>query len=212
MRRLSRYGRSVVALTALAGSACSAEPTTPTTPTTPTAVTETFTGTVGVNGAVTFPYVSSQAGSTNATIKSLDPSATLTITAGGSGDFVVGETIYQGETLEAATWSATVFAWNRTAGTLSVLGLSGAFSVDTPIKGNTSKAEWSGTSIAATVLGLSLGEWSGTVCTIKLTNDTAGVGGLIAGVVQGQGSLCARVYDVGKLAGTANFTIEITHF
>jgi hypothetical protein len=210
MRRLSLAG-SVVAAAALAGSACGSDPTTPVTPT-PPAIVETFTGTVGLNGAVTFPYVATQAGSTNATIKTLDPEAAITLGADGVGDFAVGETVYQGESLDTSTWRAVVQSWTPGARTVSIRGLSGQLSIGGVIKGNDSKAEWTASAIATTVVGLSLGTWSGTVCSIILTNDLAGVGGLIAGVVQGQGSLCARVYDVGKLSGPATFTIEVTHF
>jgi hypothetical protein len=212
MRRLSLCGSLLVAAAAVTGSACSDPPTTPTTPNTPTATTETFTGTLTLNGAVTFPYISTQAGSTNATIKTLDPDASVVMKADGTGNFVAGETVFQGETLETATWTAVVGSWHPATSTLTVKGLVGGFTVDAVVNGVDSKAAWTGGSIATTVVGIALGTWSGTVCSVVLANDFAGVGGLITGVVQGQGSLCARVYDVGKLSNTATFTIEVTHY
>ncbi len=53
---------------------------------------------------------------------------------------------------------------------------------------------------------------SGTTCSIVLANDLTGVDGTVTGAVQGPGSLCARVYDVGRLETTATFTIEVAHF
>jgi hypothetical protein len=202
----------VVAVTAVTGSACSDPPTTPTTPETPTAVTETFTGTVTLNSAVTFPYYVNQAGATNATIKLIDPDASVTLKADGTGNFAAGEIVYQGETLETATWSATVASWHPGSGVLTVRGLVGTFTVDATVIGNDSKAQWVGGSITATVIGIALGTWSGTVCSIILANDVAGIGGAINGVVQGAGGLCARVYDIGRLANSATVTIEVTHY
>lgn len=212
MHRLSLCGSLVVTALALTGSACSSESTPPTTPSNPTAVTETFTGTVTVNGAVSFPYIATQAGSTNATIKTLDPTAMVTVKSGGTGGFIAGETVYQGATLDTATWTATVASWLPNSSVLTVNSLSGGFTADGAITGVDSKASWAGSTISTTVVGIALGTWSGTVCSVVLANDTAGVGGLIAGVVQGAGSLCARVYDVGKLPNTTTFTIEVTHF
>ena len=53
--------------------------TTPTTPTTPTTVTETFSGTVTKNGAVTHTFTSGAAGTVQATLTSLGPDASVPI-------------------------------------------------------------------------------------------------------------------------------------
>ena len=53
--------------------------TTPTTPTTPTSVTETFSGTVTKNGAVTHTFTSSAAGTVQATLTSLSPDSSIAI-------------------------------------------------------------------------------------------------------------------------------------
>lgn len=53
--------------------------TTPTTPTTPTTVTETFSGTVTKNGAVTHTFTSGAAGTVQATLTALGPDASVPI-------------------------------------------------------------------------------------------------------------------------------------
>jgi hypothetical protein len=62
-------------LTAACGS--SSTPSTPTEP--PVSVTETFTGTLTVNGAITYPFVVQQTGTVTATLDSLAPDASATI-------------------------------------------------------------------------------------------------------------------------------------
>ncbi len=213
MRRLSIRGVLVFVVIASSGAACSSDTTTtPTTPTTPTTITETFSGTLTLNGAVTFPFVATTAGSANATIKALEPTATITATAGGTGAFAVGETVYQGPSLAEATASAIVYGWTPGLGALSLNSLVGTFAPDTAIVGETSGARWVGGSPSATVIGIALGTWSGTTCSIVLANDLSGIGSSVTGAVQGAGSLCARVYDVGRLVETAKFTIEAAHF
>jgi hypothetical protein len=213
MRRLSLRRVLVVAVAVASGSACSSESTgTPTTPSTPTAITETFSGTLTLNGAVTFPFVANQAGSANATIRALEPHSTITTSQNGAGSFLVGETVFQGPSLAEATATGIVYGWNGTTGALSLNSLVGVFAPDTAITGATSGARRTGGSPAATVIGIALGTWSGTTCSIVLANDVSGIGSSVTGAVQGAGSLCARVYDVGKLHEAAKFTIEAAHF
>jgi hypothetical protein len=61
-------------------------------------------------------------------------------------------------------------------------------------------------------IGLALGTWNGTSCQIVLANDNAGVGSGVAGYANGAGTLCARVYDVGKLTEPVTFIVTIKHF
>ena len=63
-----------------------------------------------------------------------------------------------------------------------------------------------------TVIGLSLGTWNGQTCQIILANDNAVQGNSIVGTATSTGSFCARVYDVGKLTGSADYEISVTHF
>jgi hypothetical protein len=69
-----------VLLPALAMTACgSDEPTTPTNPTTPTTVTETFSDSIGRNGARTHNFSSSASGAVTATLTTLAPDSALVV-------------------------------------------------------------------------------------------------------------------------------------
>lgn len=118
----------VVAALVAGAAACDSgdTPTTPIDPTPPEQITETFTGTVGQNGAVTFTFITKAAGQVVARLTNVDPDATI-------------------------------------------------------------------------ALGISLGEWNGLACEVKITNDNALEGGAVAGNVSGIGSLCLRVFDAGKI-------------
>ena len=59
--------------------ACSDDPTTPTTPTAPPLVTQTFSGTVNKNGAVTHNFTTEASGTVTATLTTLAPDSTLVI-------------------------------------------------------------------------------------------------------------------------------------
>ena len=115
-------------------------PTTPTTTTTTTpTVTETFNGTLNMNGAVTFPFTATAAGSVTVTLTSVAPDATLAI-------------------------------------------------------------------------GLSLGTWTGSACQIVIANDAAAQTAAVTGTVSSAASLCARVYDTGKVPTTpVTFGVSIVH-
>ena len=72
----------------------------------------------------------------------------ITMNAGGSGTFVVGESVYQGNTsLATATASAEVYEWTASTRVLAVQRVVGTFAGSTAVKGNTSGAQW--TSVAA---------------------------------------------------------------
>jgi hypothetical protein len=61
-------------------------------------------------------------------------------------------------------------------------------------------------------VGLSLGTWNGQVCQIILANDAALLNTSITGTAQQTGQFCVRVYDIGKLTASTDFTVDITHF
>ena len=69
------------------------------------------------------------------------------------------------------------------------------------------------TSVADTtaVVGLSLGTWNGQSCSIVLSNDQAVQGTSIYGAVTAIGTLCARVYDVGKVGNPLDYQISVIH-
>ena len=64
----------------------------------------------------------------------------------------------------------------------------------------------------STVIGLALGTWNGTSCQWITANDNVGVGSGVAGLANGAGNLCARVYDVGKLTGPVKIQVQIRHY
>lgn len=61
-------------------------------------------------------------------------------------------------------------------------------------------------------VGFSLGTMSGSTCSIVLANDNAVVTSVLTGTVSTlQGALCVRIYDVGKLGGSVDYTFTVTH-
>ena len=72
---------AAVAALALGGAACdNGDTTTPTTPTDPTnTITETFAGSIGVNGAATFTFPTTASGSVTATLRSITPVTTVQV-------------------------------------------------------------------------------------------------------------------------------------
>jgi hypothetical protein len=63
-------------------------------------------------------------------------------------------------------------------------------------------------------IGFSLGNWieATSTCQIVLANDAATGGAILTGTVTNAGTLCIRMYDVGKIAATpAVYTVEVVH-
>jgi hypothetical protein len=202
----------VLAAAAVSAACSDDETTTPVTPT-PTQTTESFSGVLNKNDAQTFSFVVASAGSTTATLTTLIPNVTVTVAAGGTGAFTAGESAYQGASFDTATTSATVVAWTPETRVLSLRDLTGSgFTPGQPVLGATSGASWTVDSVNTPAVGLALGTFTGTTCSIVLANDVSGPGSAVYGAVTGQGTLCARVYDVGKMPIPANFTIEVTHY
>lgn len=131
--------RSLVVSLAATAAACSGTinqiPTTPT----PVPVTETFTGTLTVNGAQTHNVFTGATGTVTATITSL-------------GD-------------------------------------------NPPEK-----------------VGISMGTLAGATCSVVMHNDNAVVTSYLSGTVSTlAGSLCVRIFDVGKLTAPVDYTITVNH-
>lgn len=61
----------------------------------------------------------------------------------GSGDFRVGEAVYQGRTIESASASGFVTSWSNTSNTLVVTDISGGFAVNANVTGAVSNASYS---------------------------------------------------------------------
>jgi len=62
------------------------------------------------------------------------------------------------------------------------------------------------------VIGLSLGIWTGASCNMQVENPSAALNTTITGSAAATGEFCARVYDLGRLAASTNYTLEVTHF
>jgi hypothetical protein len=61
------------------------------------------------------------------------------------------------------------------------------------------------------LVGLSLGTWNGTSCHTVIFKDDATPLSQILGSVSAQGTLCVRIYDVGKVTTPASYTISVNH-
>ena len=80
MRRATFLPLTLVAVLALAGAGCDSGDSTPTTPTTPApTVTETFAGSVTLNGAATFTFSTNQSGIVTATLRAIGPVTTAQV-------------------------------------------------------------------------------------------------------------------------------------
>ena len=66
----------------------------------------------------------------------------LSMNAGGTGTFEQDETVYQGASLAASTYRATVHSWNSTTRKLSVVMVQGDFTANANTIGVTSNAHW----------------------------------------------------------------------
>jgi hypothetical protein len=64
---------------------------------------------------------------------------------------------------------------------------------------------------SAAVVGFSLGTWNGTACQAIISNDRATQAVSIAGLATAAGTLCARIYDIGALAASLDYEIEVVH-
>ena len=74
----------------------------------------------------------------------------ITMDAGGTGTYLVGESVYQGNTtLATATASAEVYTWTASTRVLEVQRVVGAFAGSTVVKGDTSAAQWTTVTAAA---------------------------------------------------------------
>ena len=123
---------------AAAAAACSNDNLTSTVAPSPVQVTDTFAGTLTVNGGTTFQFLSTR-GTVTATLSSVAPDSTIAV-------------------------------------------------------------------------GMSLGTWNGASCSAILSNDLAFLGAAIYGTVNATGTLCVRVYDVGKLVDPLTFEVAVVHY
>ena len=66
--------------------------------------------------------------------------------------------------------------------------------------------------VSTVTIGMGLGVWTGTSCTIHIADDQAILNELLIGTATGEGEFCARLYDVGQLTAPTDYTIEVRHF
>ena len=62
-------------------------------------------------------------------------------------------------------------------------------------------------------VGFALGRWNSTLllCEQTIPKDDAVQGQILIGDAAGIGTLCARVYDTGRLTGSINYTVTVVH-
>jgi hypothetical protein len=61
------------------------------------------------------------------------------------------------------------------------------------------------------VVGFGIGTWSGTACTIVQAQDRAVQSSVLYSNVNASGDLCVRVFDVGNLTDSVDYTVTIVH-
>jgi hypothetical protein len=66
--------------------------------------------------------------------------------------------------------------------------------------------------VSTVTIGMGLGVWTGTSCTIHIADDQAILNELLIGTTTGEAEFCARLYDVGQLTAPTDYTIEVRHF
>jgi hypothetical protein len=112
-------------------------------------------------------------------------------------------------TAPTTTTTTTTTVTDTFAGTLNRNGASSfAFSVQAA---GLVYATLTSVADSTITVGVSLGTWTGTSCTVVLSNDQALQGTTITGSVTAAGTLCARVYDVGKVANPLDYQITVVH-
>ena len=62
---------------------------------------------------------------------------------------------------------------------------------------------------ATIAVGMSIGTWTGSACQVVIANDNALQGASVPGTVTSAASLCVRIYDVGKVSSSLNYTITV---
>ena len=129
---------TVLLIGALLAAGCDNDPDRPDTPTEPDPITDTFTGSINVNGAATHTFAVPRTGIVSATLTTVTPDATIQV-------------------------------------------------------------------------GFGLGTWNGSNCQMVLTKDDGVQGNAVTGITNGAGTLCLRIYDVGKMTETLNYTVTVSH-
>jgi hypothetical protein len=62
-------------------------------------------------------------------------------------------------------------------------------------------------------IGLSIGTWNGSACQIVIAKDAATLtSGTVVGSATGTGQFCVRLYDVGALTASTEYTVAVEHY
>jgi hypothetical protein len=63
-------------------------------------------------------------------------------------------------------------------------------------------------------IGLAIGTWNGTACSIVIANDNATLitARAVVGTATATGAFCVRVYDVGKLTQPIDYSLSLDHY
>jgi len=63
-------------------------------------------------------------------------------------------------------------------------------------------------------VGFLIGTWNSTTnsCQLVIVNDAAVAGDRLIGTASVPGNFCVRVFDTGKMSGSVNFQVQVTHF
>ena len=64
---------------------------------------------------------------------------------------------------------------------------------------------------AALVVGFGIGIWSGTTCTVMQAQDRAVQSSVLYTNVNASGELCVRVFDVGNVTDSVDYTVTVVH-
>ena len=60
-------------------------------------------------------------------------------------------------------------------------------------------------------VGLAMGTWNGTTCSVVLANDNSVENTTVVGQAGGIGQLCVRIYDIGKVVDPVEFELVVRH-
>ena len=115
-----------------------------------------------------------------------------------------------GNTPQVPTQPSLVTITQSFSGTLTVNGAqTHSFTVD---RAGTVSAQVKSLSDQAATLGVSLGTYNGSACTIIISKTDAVLNTSVAGTAQSTGQFCVWVNDVGKLTSGLDYTIDVTHY
>jgi len=111
-------------------------------------------------------------------------------------------------TTTPTTTTATVT--DTFAGTLTANGAA-SYSFTTATSGNVTATIASLTPDSTLIVGLGLGTWNGNACQIVLAKDQATQFSYVVGQASSAGSLCVRIYDVGRVIDPTTYEVQVNH-